>query len=318
MQLYSLKFFVFSLEIAAIVCGVPVMISDCEQDIDMREKELASVVETNLVKDNANMELDISLSIKETSDCEIHNKMNQLKDTDLHDMYFEKNSDDMELEDSMNNKIIKTSVVETVNELKEDVVAHEAFEKNKINIETLTSNNIKTIESVNFDIVTAIHERKDANLSVEHPGKNSAKMDIENYASEIPITTRSACHTLNDIETANKLKGNVTVHETLEKNKVNVETSISNNDKPIESQKFEVITEVQERKEAVLHLDHLDKNMETESYTNEKPVVTPSASQTLIGSKEEEYKNSALDNSSADKEMICVSGKIIIFFSSFF
>lgn len=294
------------------------MISDCEQDIDMREKELSSVVETNLVKDSANMELDMSLSIKETSDCEIHNKMNRLKDTDLHDMYFEKNSDDMDLEDSMNNKIIKTSVMETVNELKEDVVAHEAFEKNKINIETLTSNNIKTIESVNFDIVTAIHERKDANLPVEHPGKNSAKMDIENYANEKPVTTAIACQTLIDIETGNKLKGSVTVHETLEKNKVNIGTSISNNNKTVKSQKFGITTEVPERKEAVLHVDHSDKSMETESYTSEKPVAILSASQTLIGSKEEEYKGSALGISTADKEMICVPGKIFIFFLLFF
>lgn len=318
------KFFVFSLEIAAIVCGVPVMISDCEQDIDMREKEPTSVVETNLVKNSGNMELDMSLNTKETSDCEIHNKMNQLKDTDLHDVYFEKNFDDMELEDSVSNKIIKTPTVETVHELKEDVVAHEALEKNKINVETLTSNNEKTTESVNFDIVTAVQERKHADLCAEHSGRDSAKMEIENYASEKPVTTSFAGQTLIDVEIVNEMKGSVTVQEALDKNKVNIETLISNNEKATESHKLDILNEVQERKEAVLCVDHSDKNMEIESYTSEKPVATPSACQTSVDiekqkqpnlySKEEEYENSTLDISISDKEMICVPGKIIIFF----
>lgn len=320
--LFVLNLLFFSLEIAAIVCGVPVMISDCEQDIDMREKEPTSVVETNLVKNSGNMELDMSLNTKETSDCEIHNKMNQLKDTDLHNVYFEKNFDDMELEDSVSNKIIKTPTVETVHELKEDV-AHEALEKNKINIETLTSNNGKTTESVNFDIVTAVQERKHADLCAEHSGKDSAKMEIENYASEKPVITSSAGQTLIDVESVNELKGGVTVHEALEKNKVNIETSISNNEKATESHKFDILNEVQERKEAVLCEDHSDKNMEIESYTSGKPVATPSACQTSVDvekqkqpswPKEEEYENSTLDISTSDKEMICVPGKIIIFF----
>ena len=195
------------LEITAIVCGVPVMISDCEQDIDMREKEpsSASFAETNLVKDNTNMELDVSLNSEEmleTSDCKIHNKMNQLKDISLCDTSYEKNCADMELQVSRNEKTVKASSIEIISDLKESVVVEEILEKNNLNTETTISSNEKAADVPSFDIITEMQGEKDAILSVMPLEKESAKMEIENYASE--KTASVSCQTLIDAENLQK------------------------------------------------------------------------------------------------------------------